>query len=494
MVYFFTALPKSFLPDEDQGTMFVVVNAPVGATAERTRESMQQVEQYLINEQADTVDGFFTVVGFSFAGSSQNAGMGFIRLKDWDERTREDQSVFALAGQAMGAFSQIKDASVFAFFPPPIQALGNASGFDFQLVDRGGAGHDALMQARNQVLGTAAQSPNLVAVRPNGLNDEPQLKINIDNEKAATMGLDLNAINRTLQIAWGSSYVNDFLDRGKVKKVYMQGEASSRMSPEDLSKWYVANNQGEMIPFDRFSSMEWEYGSPKLERFNAVPSMNIQGQPAPGVSSGIAMDEMQAIVDGLPGEFGVEWSGISYEERSSGDQAAGLYAISVLIVFLSLAALYESWAVPLSVILAVPLGVLGAVLAATFFGIPNDVYFQVALLTTVGLASKNAILIVEFAKDLRAEGMEIMEAVSTAARQRFRPIVMTSMAFILGVSPLAFSTGAGAVSQNAIGKSVIGGMLASLLIAILFVPMFYVAIDKLFHREKAEPAKVTESK
>src|SRR5690606_38322834 len=321
-----------------------------------------------------------------------------------------------------------------------------------------------------------------------------QLKINIDNEKAATMGIDLNAINRTLQIAWGSSYVNDFLDRGKVKKVYMQGEASSRMAPEDLSKWYVANNQGQMIPFDRFSSMEWEYGSPKLERFNAVPSMNIQGQPAPGVSSGVAMDEIEKIVNNLPGQFGIEWSGLSYEEQESGDQTAALYAISVLIVFLSLAALYESWAVPLVVILAVPLGVLGTVIAAKIFGIPNDVYFQVALLTTVGLASKNAILIVEFAQDLKHQGMGIMEAVAESARQRFRPIIMTSMAFILGVSPLAFSSGAGAASQNAIGIAVIGGMIASTLIAILFIPMFFVAVEKLFYREKINPEQISQDK
>ncbi|GAA4815511.1 multidrug efflux RND transporter permease subunit [Marinicella pacifica] len=494
MALLFTSLPKSFLPDEDQGTMFVLVDTPVGASAERTRESMQKIEHYLLTEQADTVEGFFTVVGFSFSGLAQNAGMGFIRLKDWEERPGDDLSVFAVRDQTNYAFSQLNDARAFAIIPPPIQSLGNASGFNFQLVDRGGEGHEALMQARNQVLGAAAQNPNLVGVRPGGLSDVPQLKINIDNEKAATMGLDLSEINRTLQIAWGSSYVNDFLDRGKVKKVYMQGEASSRMVPEDLSKWYVANNQGQMIPFDRFSTMEWEYGSPKLERFNAVPSMNIQGQPAPGISSGVAMDEIEQIVNNLPGQFGIEWSGLSYEEQESGDQTAALYAISVLIVFLSLAALYESWAVPLVVILAVPLGVLGTVLAAKLFGIPNDVYFQVALLTTVGLASKNAILIVEFAQDLKHEGMGIMEAVAESARQRFRPIIMTSMAFILGVSPLALSSGAGAVSQNAIGIAVIGGMLASTMVAILFIPMFFVAVEKVFYREKITPQKIGQEK
>lgn len=482
VAYFFTSLPKSFLPDEDQGTLFVMVNAPAGATAERTLESVRQVEDYMLNQQGDNIDHLFTVVGFSFSGAAQNAALGFVRLIDWSERTEEQQSVFAIAGQAYGSFSQIKDASAFAFYPPSIQELGNATGFDFQLIDRGDLGHTALMNARNQLLGMAAQNPLLQGVRPNGLNDVPQFKISIDNEKAAAMGLSLSDINSTLQIAWGSSYVNDFLDQGKIKRVYLQADAAHRMNPEDLDKWYVANNQGEMIPFNRFASTEWVYGSPKLERFNGVSSVNVQGGAAPGVSTGEAMAAIQGIVDQLPAGIDLVWSGLSYEEQQSGAQAPALYALSVLIVFLSLAALYESWAVPFAVILAVPLGILGAVLASSVFGMANDVYFQVALLTTVGLASKNAILIVEFAKDLKDQGMDLFAAVSTAAKQRFRPIIMTSLAFILGVTPLALSDGAGAASQNAIGIAVMGGMIASTVIAILFVPMFYVLVQKVFRR------------
>ena len=351
-------------------------------------------------------------------------------------------------------------------------------------MDRAGLGHHTLMNARNQLLGAAAQNPKLQGVRPNGLNDVPQFKINIDNEKAAAMGLSLTDINNTLQIAWGSRYVNDFLDKGKIKKVYMQADSPFRMNPEDLSLWYVANAQGEMIPFNRFATTEWVYGSPKLDRFNGESSMNIQGGAAPGVSTGEAMDEIQQIVDQLPEGIELAWTGLSYEEKQSGSQAPMLYALSVLIVFLSLAALYESWAVPFAVILTVPLGVLGAVIASKLFGMANDVYFQVALLTTVGLASKNAILIVEFAKELKDQGMNLFEAVAKAAKQRFRPIIMTSLAFILGVTPLAISDGAGAASQNAIGIAVMGGMIASTVIAILFVPMFYVLVQKLFLKQK----------
>ncbi len=482
VAYVFMSLPKSFLPDEDQGTLFVMVNAPAGATAERTLESVKQVEDFMLDQQGENVEHLFTVVGFSFSGAAQNAALGFVRMVDWSERTEDNQSVFAIAGQAYGAFTQIKDASAFAFYPPSIQELGNATGFDFQLVDRAELGHESLMNARNQLLGMAAQDPRLQGVRPNGLNDVAQFKINIDNEKASAMGLSLSDINSTLQIAWGSSYVNDFLDQGKIKKVYLQADAPHRMKPEDLSLWYVANKQGEMIPFNRFSTTEWVYGSPKLERFNGASSVNVQGGAAPGISTGEAMSAIQAIVDQMPTGIELEWSGLSYEEQQSGSQAPALYFLSLLIVFLSLAALYESWAVPFAVILAVPLGILGAVIASKLFGMSNDVYFQVALLTTVGLASKNAILIVEFAKDLKDQGMDIYQAVSTAAKQRFRPIVMTSLAFILGVTPLALSNGAGAASQNAIGIAVMGGMIASTVIAILFVPMFYVLVQKVFRK------------
>lgn len=484
MMFIFSSLPGSFLPDEDQGNMFLMVSTPPSSTAERTLESVKKVEDYFLEKQGDVVDHLFTVVGFSFAGSAQNAAFGFVALKDWAERDNETQSVFAVSGQAMGAFSQIKDAMAFAFFPPPIRELGNASGFDFQLVDRGGLGHDALMKARNQLLGMAAQNPKLTAVRPNGLDDVPQYKIDIDSEKASALGLSLADINQTLQIAWGSSYVNDFVDEKRIKRVYLQADAPHRMMPEDLNNWYVRNNKGEMVPFDTFSTSSWTYGSPKLERFSGNASINIQGSPAEGISTGDAMIEIEEIVAQLPKGIGVEWYGISYEERAAGSQAPALYALSVLVVFLCLAALYESWAVPFSVMLVVPLGILGAVTAAYLFDLANDVYLQVALLTTVGLASKNAILIVEFAKELKQQGHSVLEAVSTAAKLRFRPILMTSMAFVLGVTPLALSNGAGAASQNAIGIAVMGGMLASTFIAIFFVPMFYVLIEKLFHRNQ----------
>mgnify|MGYP001627741909 FL=1 len=485
LIAIFMQLPGAFLPDEDQGSMYLMVNTPPGSTAERTLEAVKQVEDYFLEEQGDNVEHLFTVVGFSFAGSAQNAAFGFVGLKDWDERQGEGQSVFAIAQQAGPALASIKDAMAFAFFPPPIRELGNASGFDFQLVDRTGQGHTALMEARNKVLGAAAQNPKLTGVRPNGLDDVPQYKINIDSEKASALGLSLSEINRTLQIAWGSSYVNDFVDDGRIKRVYLQADAPYRMMPEDLSNWYVRNMDGEMVAFDTFSDAEWIYGSPKLERFSGTASVNIQGAAAEGVSTGEAMDEITKIVSELPGRYGVEWTGISYEERAAGSQAPALYALSLLVVFLCLAALYESWAVPLAVILVVPLGIFGAVVAAYFAGLPNDVYLQVAFLTTVGLASKNAILIVEFAKDLKQDGHDVMEAVAIAARQRFRPIIMTSMAFMLGVTPLAIASGAGAASQNAIGITVMGGMAAATFLAIFFVPMFYVMVEKAFHRESA---------
>lgn len=494
LMFLFMRLPTSFLPNEDQGLIFVMVNAPAGATAERTRETMKKLEDYELNQEGELVDHLFTVVGFSFAGSAQNAGLGFVRLIDWAEREDESQSSFALANRSMGAFSQIKDAMAFAFFPPPIRELGNASGFDFQLVDRGGLGHEALMGARNQLLGMAAQNPNLSGVRPNGLDDVPQFKIEVDHEKASALGVSIADINQTLQTAWGSTYVNDFIDAGRIKKVYLQADAPYRMMPEDLESWYVRNGQGQMVPFSTFSTTKWEYGSPKLERFNGFSSVNIQGAPAPGISSGDAMAEITQMVQQLPEGIGIEWSGLSYEERLSGSQAPALYALSILVVFLCLAALYESWTVPFAVMMVVPLGVLGAVLSTTFAGMSNDVYFQVALLTTIGLSAKNAILIVEFAKDLYDEGHDLMESVAIAARQRFRPIIMTSMAFILGVTPLALANGAGAAAQNAIGIGVIGGMLSATFLAIFFVPMFFVAVEKLVkgnkkqHNEPTKPA------
>lgn len=477
----FSQLPGSFLPNEDQGRLFVLINTPPGSTANRTLESVKKVEDFFLEQQSDAVEGLFTVVGFSFSGQAQNAGMGFLSLKDWEERG-EDESAFALVNQAFGAFSQLQDATAFPILPPPIMELGNATGFDMQLVDRGGNGHRALMQARNQLLGMASQNPKLSGVRPNGLSDVPQFKINIDSEKASALGVSLSDVNRSLQIAWGSSYVNDFIDNERVKRVYMQADAPHRMDPDDLNKWFVRNNDGEMVAFSAFATTEWQYGSPKLQRFNGISAVNIQGSPAPGVSTGEAMQEMQKLVAQLPNGFGYEWSGLSYEEREAGAQAPMLYALSILVVFLCLAALYESWSVPFAVLLVVPLGILGSVTAAYLFGLPNDVYLQVAFLTTVGLASKNAILIVEFAKEQHEQGTPLMEAVSIAAKQRFRPILMTSMAFILGVTPLALASGAGAASQNAIGIAVMGGMLAATFLAIFFVPMFYVAVEKLFRR------------
>lgn len=477
LLYVFNSLPSSFLPNEDQGNMFLMATGPSGSTIERTMESVKKIEDYFLEKEESTIDHLFTVAGFSFAGRAQNVAMGFVALKPWDERNPKTQSVFALVGRAMGAFQQIKDAMVFAFYPPPILALGNASGFDMQLVDRAGLGHKKLMEARNQLLGMAAQSPKLQGVRPNGLSDVAQYKINIDHEKAGALGLAIADINHTLQAAWGSAYVNDFVDKGRIKKVYMQADTPYRMMPDDVSLWYVRNNRGEMVPFNAFSASEWTYGSPKLERFNGVGSVNIQGTAAPGVSTGEAMAEIESLVQQLPSGLGVEWVGLSYEERLTGAQAPALYTLSVIVIFLCLAALYESWSVPFSVMLSVPLGVIGTAFAAKVFGLSNDIYFQVGLLTTMGLTSKNAILIVEFAKDLYEQGYNIKDAVLKASKQRFRPIIMTSMTFILGVTPLAIANGAGSASQNAIGIGVIGGMVAATVIAIFFVPMFYVMIQ-----------------
>ncbi|MBF0447817.1 MAG: efflux RND transporter permease subunit [Magnetococcales bacterium] len=475
--YLFLSLPSSFLPNEDQGTMYLMASAPAGSTVERTMESVELIEDYFLNHESDTINHLFTVTGFSFAGRAQNVALGFVGLKDWEERTDKDQSVFALAGRAMGAFSAFKDARAFAFYPPPIRELGNAAGFDLQLVDQGGIGHEKLMQARNQLLGMAAKNTNLQGVRPNGLNDVPQYKIDIDHEKASALGLSIADINQTLQTAWGSSYVNDFLDKSRIKRVYLQADAPYRMMPDDVNSWYVRNKSGEMVPFSAFSTARWSYGAPKLERFNGNGSVNIQGSAAPGVSTGTAMEEIERMVESLPKGVAVEWIGLSYEEQRAGAQALILYGVSALFIFLCLAALYESWSVPFSVILSVPLGILGAVIAARWFNLSNDVYFQVGLLTTMGLASKNAILIVEFAKEQYQQGMDLRTATLSAAKQRFRPIIMTSMAFILGVSPLALAHGAGSASQNAIGISVMGGMIAATFIAIFFIPMLYIGIQ-----------------
>lgn len=494
----FQQIPTGFLPDEDQGVLFAMVSTPAGASAERTVEAMKFLEDYLLENEEENIGEFLTVTGFSFAGNGQNAGIGFIMLKDWDLRTNPDQTMQAIAGRIMGAMAPYKDALLFAFYPPPIIALGNASGFDFQLIDQTGLGHDKLMAARNQLLGAASQNPKLVGVRPNGLNDVPQYQLDVDMEKARALGVSISEINSTLQTAWGSSYINDFIDNGRIKKVYVQGDAIYRMQPEDINKWYVKNSIGEMVPFASIVTAYWTYGSPRLERFNGNSSMNIQGAPAPGVSSGEAMAEMEKIAATLPDGIGYSWQGLSYEEKLSGSQAGALYTVSLIIIFLSLAALYESWAIPFSVLFVVPMGVVGSVVTTLGFGLSNDIYFQVALLTTVGLCAKNSILIVEFAKELYEGGMDLMEAATTSAKLRFRPIIMTSMAFILGVVPLAISSGAGSASQNAIGIAVIGGMLSATFIAIFFVPLFFVLVEKLANlrgeKSKKQSPSITEGK
>ncbi len=473
LAFSFTRLPTSFLPEEDQGLMFIQVSMPTGATKERTEQVMDKVEQYLLEQEADYVASVFSVVGFSFSGRGQNSGIAFVRLQDWSERS---DSVQQVAGRAMGAFSQIKEGMVFAFVPPAISQLGTSSGFDLQLQDLGGNGHEAFTAARNQLLGMAAQDSRVANVRPNGQEDTPQFKLDVDQEKAAALGVSLAEVSATFTTAWASSYVNDFIDQGRVKRVFVQGEAKNRMLPEDVGDWYVRNNQGEMVPFSAFTSGRWVYGSPRLERFNGVPSMNIQGQAAPGLSSGVAMQAMEEMASKLPPGFGFSWSGMSLQEQETGDQGAFLYALSILVVFLCLAALYESWTVPFAVILVVPLGVLGAVAFALLRGLNNDIYFQVALLTTIGLSAKNAILIVEFAKDLYRGGMDLVDATLEAVRMRLRPIIMTSLAFGLGVVPLAIATGAGSGSQNAVGTAVLGGVVAGTFLAIFFVPLFFIVV------------------
>ncbi|WP_337072714.1 efflux RND transporter permease subunit [Aeromonas veronii] len=486
----FMRMPTSFLPEEDQGVIMSMVQLPVGATKQRTEVVLADMRDYFLKNEKDNVDSVLTVSGFSFAGSGQNAGMAFIKLKDWSERKSPDRSANAIIGRAMGYLFSIKEAQVFAFNLPPIPELGTATGFDFFLQDRGGIGHDKLMAARNQLLGMAAQDPTLVRVRPNGMEDTPQLDIKIDYEKALAQGLSIADINNTLATAWGSSYVNDFVDRGRIKKVYMQADAPFRMNPEDLKLWYVRNSAGQMVPFSAFASTEWSFGSPRLERYNGVPAMEIVGEAAPGKSTGDAMAAIEQMVKQLPEGVGIEWTGLSFQERQAGSQAPALYAISLLVVFLCLAALYESWSIPFSVMLVVPLGVLGAIVAATLRGLENDVYFQVGLLTTIGLSAKNAILIVEFAKELYDKGMGLGEAVVEAARLRLRPILMTSLAFILGVLPLVISSGAGASSRNAIGTGVMGGMISATVLAIFFVPLFFVLVMRYFTSHQSKEARM----
>jgi multidrug efflux pump len=484
--FMFTRLPTSFLPDEDQGVFFTQVQLPAGATQEQTLQVLAKMEDYFLNEEGDNVKSLFTVAGFSFSGTGQNSGIGFVRLRDWSERPGKENSAAGIVQRASAEFASWPEAQAFAFAPPAIRELGNASGFNLFIQDRTGLGRDALIQARNTMIGEAAKNPVLMGVRPNATADTPQYQLDIDNAKAGALGVSVSEISDTLTSAWGGSFINDFLDRGRVKRVYMQADAPFRMLPEDLNRFYVRNNDGEMVPFSNFSSAQWSMASPRLERYNGLPAVEIQGQAAPGMSSGDAMDAMEAIAANLPEGMGIEWTGLSYEERQSGSQAPLLYALSLLIVFLCLAALYESWSIPFAVMLIVPLGVVGALLAASGRGLANDVYLQVALLTTVGLSAKNAILIVEFAKEQFDQGRDLLEATLDAVRMRLRPIIMTSLAFGLGVVPLAISTGAGSGSQNAIGTGVLGGTISATVLGIFFVPIFFVVVTRLFGNKRAK--------
>ncbi|WBU32158.1 efflux RND transporter permease subunit [Rhodopseudomonas palustris] len=476
----FIRLPSSFLPEEDQGLLMVSVQLPVGATTDRTERVLDKVTRHFLDHETKAVDGLMTVTGFSFSGAGQNVGMAFVRLRDFAERKDTDLSANAVAERAMAVFAGIRDAKVFALAPPAIEGLGTSNGFDFYLKDINGAGHDKLMAVRDQLLGAAGQSRLLAGTRPNGQDDTPQFSIDIDQEKASALGLNLADVNSTLSIAWGSSYVNDFIDRGRVKRVYLQAAADFRMQPEDLDLWYVRNNAGAMVPFSAFASGRWTFGSPRLERYNGAAAVQIQGDAAPSVSSGAAMTEIDRLVAGLPAGFGHEWTALSRQEQLSGNQAASLYAISILVVFLCLAALYESWSIPFAVMLSVPVGVFGALAAALLLGQSNDVYFKVGLLTTIGLAAKNAILIIEFAIARQQAGLGLHRATLLAARQRLRPILMTSFAFILGVAPLVVASGAGSAAQNSIGIGVMGGMLAATVLGIFFVPLLFVVVRRVF--------------
>lgn len=482
--YLYAKTPSGFLPDEDQGFMFTQVMMPSGATREQTLDVVKQVEKHFLTTERENIESLFTVLGFNFSGTGQNTAIAFINLKDWSERQSPAQSVKAISGRAMAKFSQIKEGMVFAFAPPPVIELGNATGFNLYVKDNAGLGRDKLYAARNQILGMASQNPNLIGVRPNGQEPAPVLELHVDKQKAEALGLTVSEINNALSIAWGSAYVDDFIKQGKVKKIYVQSDADYRMRPEDLQNWYLRNNQGKMVPSTAFLTTQWTKESPKLERYNGVPALQVLGASPPNISSGQAMLEIEKIAKTLPKGIGIEWTGISYEEKAAGSKATLLYALSILVVFLCLAALYESWSLPISVMLIVPLGALGTLIAANFLQMPSDVYFQVGLLTIIGLATKNAILIVEFSKELVEEGVEAVEASIRAAKMRLRPILMTSLAFGFGVLPLALSTGAGSGAHNAIGDAVLGGMISATILGIFLVPMFFVVIQQWFEQRK----------
>jgi len=480
MAVLFLRLPTAFLPDEDQGFIVCQVQLPAGATMERTIAVMRQIDKHFEEKEKDTVDSVITVTGFSFAGRGQNMGLAFVKLKDWKVRQAPNLKAPAIAGRAMAAFSGIRDGLAFAFSPPAVVELGQANGFDFMLQDRGGLGHAQLMEARKELLGMAMKNPKLVAVRPNGQDDSPQFKLDIDDARAGALGIPLDQINSVLATAWGSTYVNDFIQNGRVKKVYLQGDPKFRMLPEDINNWYVHNKAGDMVPFSAFANARWQYGSPRLERFNGIPSVEIMGQAAPGVSTGEAMAEMEKMAAKLPPGIGYEWTGLSYEEKRAGAQAPALYAISLLVVFLAVAALYESWTIPFVNLLMLPLGLVGAVTAVTLRVLPNDIYLQIGLLTTIGLSTKNAILIIQFIKDQMNHGLGLVEATLSAVKIRLRPVIMTSLAFFFGTLPLALTKGAGAGAQNAIGTAVTGGLLSATFIDLIFIPFFFVLISRRF--------------
>ena len=484
LMVLFIRMPTGFLPDEDQGFIFNLISLPTGTTQPETLKVAQNVAQYYLESEKNNVEFVFAVAGFSFAGSGQNSGVAFAKLKDWGKRRGAYNSSAEIAKRISGHFYPLKEAQIFAITPASIQELGNASGFDLELVDHGNLNHEGLMAARNQLLGLAARDPLLSQVRPNSLDDTPQLHVDIDQAKASTLGVSLADINSTLSAAWGSTYLNDFIDRGRVKRVYMQGDAPYRMTPQDLDRWYVRSVTGAMAPFSSFATSRWTVGPASLTRYNGLPAIQIQGQGATGVSTGTAMAEMRKLAQQLPKDVGLEATGLSFQEEAAGAQAPALYALSILVIYLCLAALYESWAIPLSVMLVIPLGVVGALALTSARGLFNDIYFQVGLLTTIGLSAKNAILIVEFAVDAEHKGASAFDAAMEAARLRLRPILMTSIAFIAGVTPLALAHGAGAGSQNAIGTGVVGGMITATVLAIFFVPVFFQLVNtKLQHHK-----------
>ena len=483
MVFLFLRLPTSYLPDEDQGFLICQARLPAGATQQRTIEVLRQMGRYFLQREKKTVEGVITVAGFSFAGRGQNMGVAFVKLKNWDQRKAADLKAQAIAGRAMQAFSNIRDGLVFAFAPPAVIELGLVNGFDLQLQDRAGLGHERLIEARDQLLDMGGKNAKMVAVRANGQDDAPQYKLDIDDVRARAHGVSPADINDVIATAWGGSYINNFIQNGRIKKVYLQALPEYRMLPKDLGRWYVRSANGEMVPLTAFADAHWEFGSPRLERYNGIPSMEILGQAAPGVSTGETMAEMEKMVARLPVGIGYEWTGLSYEEKNAGTQAPALYAISLLVVFLSVAALYESWTIPLVNMLMLPLGLVGAVTAVTLRGLPNDVYLQIGLLTTVGLSTKNAILIIQFIKAQLQQGHELMEATLTAVRIRLRPVIMTSLAFFFGTLPLALTRGAGAGAQNAIGTAVDGGLLSATFIDLIFIPFFFVMVSRLFERK-----------